>query len=246
MNGLSSRSMVEHDEVPYRYGLGGIDSAEDTPAQCSDHITKYEWVMITLAIITTAWMVLTIYVTVKFFVNFKFRKGLFSFFLVLLNFALWGRLTFIGSEIVLNRPSHWGHRKHWAEGLVSYSGSFFLSIAGLLNIYNWLYFTLSIKTIFESRKQFKLKVKKWINWLFLPSVLFIVLSFSVGFTWSWLIPDTEKGKPDKDEDNKIVVQYFSVLTWTIYILLGIGFALAGMFLLKEVTLRNEEAGSRMK
>ena len=173
-------------------------------------------------------------------------KSLFTAFLLFINLALIGRLVFLVSEAILNRPGHWEFRTYWAEGLISYSGSFFFSIAGLLNIYNWIYFTLAIKTIYESRKEYKQKIKKIVDIVFIPTVLCIVVPFFVGFIWSWLIPNGEKGKEDKTEDNTRVIRYFSIITCVIYVSLGVGFAGAGIFLIKEIKLRCEEAAPRMK
>ena len=153
---------------------------------------------------------------------------------------------FIVSEAIQNRPGHWDFRSYWIEGLVSYSGSFFFSIAGLLNIYNWVYFTFAIKTIYKSRREYKQKLKRIADILFIPSVLLIIIPFWVGFTWSWLIPNGQKGKDDKNEDNKYVVRYFAIITFIIYVVLGLGFAWAGIFLIKEVNLRWEDAAPRMK
>lgn len=122
----------------------------------------------------------------------------------------------------------------------------FLSIAGLLNIYNWIYFTVSLKTIFESRKLFKKKIKKIANRTFIPSILLILILFCIGCAWSCAIPDKEKGKPDKNEDNKPLLQYMSTFTSLLYLMLGISFGLAGKFLYSEVTLRNFGEGLPMK
>lgn len=79
---------------------------DKTPEQCKDIVTKYEWVMIILCVITSLCLILTIGITLRFIYAFRLRKGLFTAFMVLLNFALAGRLVFICSEIYLNRPGH--------------------------------------------------------------------------------------------------------------------------------------------
>lgn len=242
---MGYNQLLDSDEIDILNTLDGIGNGWSKP-QCEDRVTKYEAVMITLAIMISFSIMFMIYVTLKFFLSFGLKKVLFSFFLIFLNLALIARAVFIASEIYLNRPAHWDHRDHWTEGFISFSGSFFFSLAGLLNIYNWVYFTLSIKTIFESRKLYKIKIRRIVNWSLLPSLLVIVASFIAGFTWSWLLPNSERPKPDKDEDNKALLQYFSIVTSTIYFILSFGFAYAGYFLLKEIAIRNEEAGFRMK
>ena len=173
-----------------------------------DNATKYEIVMIFLSAVTCLWLILTLYVTIRFLVSFRFMKKLFAVFLLMLNLALIGRFLYIVDEAFLNRPRHWENRSNWSEGLISYSGTFFFSLAGLLNIYNWLYFTVSFKTIFESRVLYKQKVKKIVSILFFPSILLIILLFSGGFIWSWAIPDASKG----NFNNQVLIKYFSLVT----------------------------------
>ena len=84
--------------------------------QCKDDITKYEIIMITLSIIACLWIILTLYVTARFLISFRFMKRLFSVFLLMLNLALIGRFAFIIDEAFLNRPRHWEKRGNWFEG----------------------------------------------------------------------------------------------------------------------------------
>jgi hypothetical protein len=109
-----------------------------------------------------------------------------------------------------------------------------------------MYFTLSMKTIFESRRLYKKKVKQVLDYAFWPSLATVLWLFLIGFLWSWLVPDGEKGKPNRDEDNKGIVQYFSIMTSTVFLLLGIGFLLSGYFLYKDILIRSEDTAKFIK
>lgn len=120
-----------------------------------------------------------------------------------------------------------------------------LSLAGLLNIYNWAYFTLSMKTIFESHKITKRRIKKGVDLSFIPSILTIVLLYSFGFVWSCLTKDRQEST-HTGNDNKHIIQYFSIMTSLIYFILGILFLISGWFLYKDIALKNEDIGIMMR
>ena len=66
--------------------------------------------------------------------------------------------------------------------------------------------------------------------------------FLAGFLWSCLLPDDNEGKIN----NQTIIQYFSIITWIIFISLGIWFIFVGKFTLEEIDIINEEAGNKMK
>lgn len=85
--------------------------------------------------------------------KFKLRKKIFGLFLIFINFSLISRIVFLIEQIYFNRPYTCESGTYCSAIISSSVGLAFLLLASILNIYNWVSFTLSLKSYDEKTMQ---------------------------------------------------------------------------------------------
>lgn len=206
-------------------------------------IHKYEVMMIAMLVISVIWFAGVASVTFKFIYHFRSKKKLFTLFLILLNWALICRIIFLVDEILLNKPGTWKNNQTYCEDMfISYSGSLFLSLAGIVNIYNWAYFIIKVRPILIEQARFKRKWRNFVNYSFLPIPFIIIFLYGVGVTWGWTIESGEHNH----QKYKHVQFYMFMTSSIIYFILSIGFIISGRWLRVELKNFNEDIEATLR
>lgn len=108
----------------------------------------------------------------------------------------------------------------------------FLAMAGIFNIYNWIRFTLSLKSYDRETKRAKKWRLKLVNILLPALMVLIVILYCTWFTISWFDSVGELSKSAND----IIDGWSSVL----FLTLAACFLAIGFYLKRELKLWNEE------
>lgn len=206
-----------------------------------EKMTKFEITMIVLLAIAFVWFMWVVTITIRFLAIFKWRKPLFTSFLILINLSLLGRLVFLSYTVVVHWPGDWENKyQFWADGFISYIGNLFLSIAGIVNLANWIYFIISVKTIIPAQKLTKKRIRTIVNWSIIPLIIASVLLYSIGLTWGWMIESQELSHEEGRHRYKYVQRYMFIMTSWVFFILAIGFLVAGKWLRNELKAFNED------
>jgi hypothetical protein len=204
-------------------------------------MNKYEITMIILLAIAFVWLMWTLTITIRFILTFKWRKPLFTSFLILINLSLVGRIVFLGYEVITHWPGNWENTdQFWVDGFVSYIGSLFLSIAGVVNIWNWMYFIIGVKTYFPAQNLFKKRVKTIMNWSFGPIIALIILMYWIGITWGCLIEANHHDISEGRKQYRSAQRYMFIMASWVFFILAIGFIVTGRWLRNELKALNED------
>lgn len=213
--------------------LGELDWAET--------MTKFEITMIVLLAIACVCFMWVVTITIRFLTIFKWKKPLFTSFLILINLSLLGRLVFLSYTVVVHWPGDWENKyQYWADGFMSYIGNLFLSIAGIINLANWIYFIISVRTIIPNHKLTKKRIKSIVDWGIIPIIIASVLLYSVGLTWGWIIESQDLSHEESRHRYKHVQRYMFIMTSWVFFILAIGFLVAGKWLRNELKAMNED------
>jgi len=223
----------------------GFSDTSDEHHKWTDNLTKFEAMMIFLLVVALICTAGVLFVTVRFFKSFGARDRLFSVFLILLNLALVGRILFLISSISEHWPGTWRTALNWRSGFSSYLGTMFLSMAGIANMFIWIYFILSIKTYILQNKKFKKRWRKITGYLIVPFILAVPVLYSVGLIWGWALPEHKDYDADK-EAYEPVQRYMFIVGSTIFGMLGIAFIWTGIWLKRELRQYNEDYEARIK
>ena len=112
-----------------------------------------------------------------------------------------------------------------------------------MNIGNWMYFAIGIKSFIPHRRIFKRKLKRITDYCLIPIILFTIILFFIGFTLRWTIINNEKiEKEDKHEKSKYhsISLYFNYMISAVFFALAIGFIVVGQWLRSEIRNLNED------
>lgn len=78
--------------------------------------------------------------------DLKGNKMVFALFLIILNFAMLVRIGYISWGIYANRSGHCQNNTTCFPVIIGFSHVWFLTVACVINIYNWLIFAISLKS----------------------------------------------------------------------------------------------------
>ena len=182
----------------------------------------YQAALIAILIIAGIVQLFVAFVTIRFLIQFKWRKIIFALFMISLNVSLLFRIAFLSNLIYVNRPHHWFQALTWGGTIIQYSHILFLALAGAINIYNWLSFTFSLKsldrrTIFIRRRRGRL-----LHWVAPIVILIIILWYTTLYTFSWVTNNLD--------DFLTVLGLLDYFGLVVIGLLGISFILVGTYL----------------
>lgn len=159
-----------------------------------------------------------------------------------------GRLLFLIVNVVSHIPGTCPKETtYWTDGLVSYSGSLFLSLAGLMNIFIWLYFILSVKSYIPTNKLLKRRWLKIVNLSFIPVSLVIPSLYGVGLIWGCALhKQNHTEEEDSHDPYKPVQRYIFIVGSIIFMVLGVGFLITGKWLRREIKSYNEDLELKLR
>lgn len=155
---------------------------------------------------------------------------MFAIFLILINLSLWWRIFFLLVGVYLNRPGHWDGAHIWFVTIVDTLNQTFLILAGIVNIYNWISFSLWLRVYDEEsikRNRFWMRILNVTTPIICTLIILTYLSF---FTMACAMPLASMKNDDAIYGVNIIL----------FALLGICFIFATLFLKHRLRLWNEE------
>lgn len=182
----------------------------------------YETALIGILIIAGITELFVAFVTIRFLIMFKWKKGVFALFMISLNVSLLFRIAYLSNLIHVNRPHHWFQARTWGGTIIQYSHIMFLALAGAINIYNWLSFTFSLKSVDRRTIMVRRRRSKLLSWVAPIVVLIIFLWYTTLYTFSWITNNLDDLLTVLD-----LIDYFGLV---VIGLLGISFILVGTYL----------------
>lgn len=181
---------------------------------------KIQLSLLLLLIVALSCLIFIGIVTYKFFKKHRGKKKIFKLFLVWINLSILFRLAFIINWMINNRANTWVYSEKCLNSVVSYSNIIFLSVAGVLNVYNWLRFSFtfhSFSSMVHIRDHSTYKVLKFV---LLASLLLITITNLSGLLWIWI----DKNPSLFFSMGYYILNYFNCI---IFISLGVSFLLVG-------------------
>lgn len=122
----------------------------------------------------------------------------------------------------------------------------FLALAGVTNIYNWTYFTLSIKTPLPAKRLFKKRCLKIANYSLIPVIMVAPVLYCIGFVWGCSLQTQHHEDKDNHMDYREVQRYFFIIGCTIFLMIAVGFIYTGKWLRYELKCYNEEVEHKVR
>ena len=200
-------------------------------------VTLYMVALLLLVTIGLWWELLIFIMTIRFFRRFKLSKKVFAWFLLLINLSLSWRIFYLLVIVYSHRPYHWQMAfQVWFVTFLDNLNLIFLILAGTVNVYNWIRFTLSLR-VYDQRT--KKKHKFWLSTINFCTPIVIVFITAVYFTY-FIVGCTVRIEGDG-------LYYVSFAMNTLFFLsLAISFFSAEWYLKSQLRLWNEEVEKKSR
>lgn len=154
---------------------------------------------------------------------FRISKKTFLALLILINLTLIARILFLLHLVTTHMPNHCNdYLGICASGILSYLCQMFLSITGIINIYNWSFFIARIRPLSLDKSRYKEKCKTLITYGSLLSSILIMILYGIGMIWRCTYEFIDSNK----SLNSVPI-YMNSISFIIFLCLGTSFFIAG-------------------
>lgn len=148
-------------------------------------IKKIQIAYAVILFIAVSWELFISIVSLKFIKRHQFKMKVFTLFILAINFSLLFRIAFVWIQLYNNRPYKWEQSDKCLSGFVSYSTSMLLSVAGVLNIYNWVSITISLHIYEVNSSEHQVKHHKILKVVILILIIILFGVHLAGYLQMW-------------------------------------------------------------